>query len=52
MKSATVIGSGIIGLTTALKLQEAGYAVTIVAKEIFSDTLSSKVGAIWFPFQI
>jgi D-amino-acid oxidase len=52
MKSATVIGSGIIGLTTALKLQKAGYAVTIVAKEKFSETLSSKVGAIWFPFQI
>jgi D-amino-acid oxidase len=52
MKSATVIGSGIIGLTTALKLQEAGYTVTIVAKESYKKTLSIKVGAIWFPFEI
>lgn len=52
MKSVSVIGCGIIGLTTAIKLQENGFNVTIIAKEHFSKTLSSKVGAIWFPFEI
>jgi D-amino-acid oxidase len=52
MKSITVVGSGIIGLTTAISLQEEGFQVKIVAKEQFSNTLSNKVGAIWFPFEI
>ncbi len=52
MKSVTVVGSGIIGLTTARSLQEAGLQVKIVSKEPFKKSLSSKVGAIWFPFEI
>ena len=52
MKSVTVVGSGIVGLTTAIVLQERGFKVTIIAKERFDKTLSSKVGAIWFPFKI
>ncbi|REE24815.1 D-amino-acid:oxygen oxidoreductase (deaminating) [Winogradskyella pacifica] len=52
MPSVTVVGSGIVGLTSAIILQEKGLEVTIVAKERFDDTLSSKVGAIWFPFEI
>lgn len=52
MKSATVIGCGIVGLTTAIKLQEKGFSVRIIARERFDKTLSSKVGAIWFPFEI
>lgn len=52
MKTVTVVGSGIIGLTTAIALQEKGFQVTILAKECYEKTLSSKVGAIWFPFEI
>ena len=52
MKSVTVVGSGIVGLTSAISLQEAGFQVRLVAKERFEKTLSSKVGAIWFPFEI
>ncbi|MCS5490239.1 FAD-dependent oxidoreductase [Algoriphagus limi] len=52
MKSVTVIGSGIIGLTTANALQEQGFQVRIVAKERFDKTLSNKVGAVWFPYAI
>ena len=52
MKSVTVLGCGIVGLTTSLKLQEKGFDVTIISKEHFNKTLSSKVGAIWFPFEI
>lgn len=52
MNSVTVVGSGIVGLTSAITLQEAGYTVRIVAKEGFEKTLSNKVGAIWFPFGV
>ncbi|MEN2284202.1 FAD-dependent oxidoreductase [Algoriphagus sp. SE2] len=52
MKSVTVVGSGIIGLTSARSLQEAGFQVKLIAKEKFANTLSHKVGAIWFPFEI
>lgn len=52
MKSVTVVGCGIVGLTSALILQEKGFQVRIIAKEKFDKTLSSKVSAIWFPFEI
>ncbi|EAZ80387.2 FAD-dependent oxidoreductase [Algoriphagus machipongonensis] len=52
MKPVTVVGSGIIGLTSAIALQEAGFQVKIIAKESFQNSLSNKVGAIWFPFEI
>ncbi|GAB3218203.1 FAD-binding oxidoreductase [Algoriphagus aestuariicola] len=52
MRSATVVGCGIVGLTSAITLQEQGFQVKIIAKEKYDSTLSSKVGAIWFPFEI
>ena len=52
MKKVTVVGSGIVGLTSAILLQEAGFQVKIIAREKFDKTVSSKVGAIWFPFEI
>ncbi|MFD2823139.1 FAD-dependent oxidoreductase [Lacinutrix iliipiscaria] len=52
MKSVTIIGSGIIGLTSALQLQKSGFQVNLIAKERYDKTLSSKVGAIWFPFEV
>lgn len=52
MKTVTVIGAGIVGLTSALKLQEKGFAVTLLSREDVCQTLSSKVGAIWFPFEV
>ncbi len=52
MKNATVIGSGIIGLTSAIMLQEKGFKVKIIAKERYEKTLSFNVGAVWFPFEV
>ena len=52
MKSVTVVGCGIVGLTSAIALQEKGWNVRIVAKERYEHTLSEKVGAIWFPFEV
>ena len=51
-RKVTVVGSGIIGLTSAIALQEAGFGVRLFAKEKFDFTLSHKVGAVWFPYSI
>ncbi|MEL6924349.1 MAG: FAD-dependent oxidoreductase, partial [Bacteroidota bacterium] len=49
----TVIGAGVIGLTTAIVLQDRGHRVTIVtsALPLGLDTTSNKAAAIWFPYR-
>lgn len=47
MKKVAVIGAGVIGLTSAICLQDAGYQVTIITKEMPQDTTSSAAGAVW-----
>ena len=53
-----IIGSGVIGLTCALVLSEAGYKVSILAREIPGDETSDQskdwaspwfVSLLWFP---
>lgn len=44
-----VLGAGVIGLTTAICLAEAGLAVTIAAAEPPERTTSVAAGAIWGP---
>lgn len=50
MLSATVVGSGVIGLTSALVLLERGHRVRIVAREFAWRTTSAVAAAIWFPY--
>src|SRR5688500_6136395 len=45
-----VIGSGIMGLTTARLVQEAGFPVTIYARDMWSDTSSNMSGGQISPF--
>src|SRR3954469_668831 len=46
---AAVIGCGVVGLSTARLLQEAGFAVTIYAKDLPPNTTSNVAGGWWFP---
>jgi D-amino-acid oxidase len=48
----TVLGAGVIGLTTALKLSEAGHTVTIRTWRITPGTTSDKAAAFWSPYRI
>ena len=48
--SVAVIGSGIMGLTTARLVQEAGYPVTIYTAALPPDTTSNIAGGQWNPF--
>jgi D-amino-acid oxidase len=47
----TVVGAGVIGLTTALTLEEQGHEVRIVAAASGRATTSDVAGAIWFPYK-
>lgn len=47
----TVVGAGVIGLTTAVELQRTGHSVQVVAAATGPDTTSAVAGALWFPFR-
>lgn len=50
-EGVAVIGAGVIGLTTALEAQKAGYDVTIYAEKPPLETTSAKAGAVFEPYQ-
>ena len=47
----TVVGAGVVGLTCALRLTEAGFGVRVVARERLGDTTSGVAAAIWYPYR-
>lgn len=48
-RSAVVIGAGVSGLTSAICLAEAGWAVRVLAAQRPHDTTSVVAGALWGP---
>lgn len=50
--SAAVIGSGVMGLTTARLLQDAGWSVTIYTADPYRHTVSSVAGGEWGPYSV
>jgi len=48
----TVVGAGVVGLTTALVLEEQGHHVRVVASAHGDGTTSAVAGAIWFPYRV
>ena len=48
-RSAAVVGCGVIGLSTARVLQDAGFTVTIYARDLPPNTTSNVSGAQWTP---
>jgi D-amino-acid oxidase len=47
----TVVGAGVIGLSTALVLEERGHDVRVVAAGTEEATTSAVAGACWFPYR-
>ena len=47
-----IIGCGVIGLTTAVCLQEEGHLVRIYTKDFPEQTVSAIAAAIWMPFKV
>lgn len=48
---AIVVGCGVIGLTTAVRLHEAGLAVRVVTAALPHETTSSVAAALWYPYR-
>lgn len=46
----TVIGAGVIGLSSAHELASAGHQVTVIADQDSLETVSAVAAAIWFPY--
>jgi D-amino-acid oxidase len=46
-----VVGAGVVGLTTAVCLREAGMAADVVAREAPEDTTSAVAAALWYPYR-
>lgn len=46
-QSAIVVGAGVVGLSTAVRLLEAGYKVDIVARDLPGDPLSIEYTSPW-----
>lgn len=45
-----MVGSGVIGLTCAVRLAEAGHRVEVVSDLAPGDTVSAVAGGLWFPY--
>ncbi len=48
MREITVIGSGVSGLSSAVRLQYAGFDVTILTRDLPQSTTSMAAGAVWY----
>jgi len=48
---AVVVGAGVVGLTAAVCLREAGVAADVVAREEPQDTTSAVAAALWYPYR-
>jgi len=52
MASVTVVGGGVVGLTSALELARAGHRVRCVRDAVVADTTSAVAGGLWFPYHV
>ena len=48
---AVVVGAGVVGLTTAVRLREAGIDANVVARDGPLDTTSAVAAALWYPYR-
>jgi D-amino-acid oxidase len=48
---AIVVGAGVVGLTTAVRLREAGIEADVVAREEPQETTSAVAAALWYPYR-
>ncbi len=51
MARVIVVGAGVVGLTCAVRLLEAGHRVDVVARDLPLETTSGIAGAFWYPYR-
>src|SRR5258708_31860044 len=49
-EQALVVGCGVIGLSSAIRLQEAGYRVSMIARDLPPNLTSAVAGAMWYGY--
>ncbi|QZY30205.1 FAD-dependent oxidoreductase [Nocardioides coralli] len=47
----TVVGAGVVGLTCAVRLLEAGHDVAVLARDLPRETTSAVAAALWYPYR-
>ena len=50
MERVVVVGAGVLGLSVAVRLLEAGHRVDVLARDLPLETTSSIAAAIWYPY--
>ena len=48
----TIVGAGVSGLTSGIRLLENGHQAHIVSDKFSPDTVSDVAAAIWYPFLV
>lgn len=51
MTRVIVVGAGVVGLTSALRLLQAGHRVDVVARDLPLETTSAVAAALWYPYR-
>lgn len=51
MQRVIVVGAGVVGLTAAVRLLEAGHRVDVVARDLPLETTSAVAAALWYPYR-
>ena len=51
MGRVIVVGAGVVGLTCAVRLLEAGHRVDVVGRDLPLETTSAVAAAIWYPYR-
>ena len=52
MAEVTVVGGGVVGLTSALELARAGHEVRCVRDQPVAETVSAVAGGLWFHYHV
>lgn len=52
MADVTVVGAGVVGMTTAITLLDAGHRVRVVSADPIDQTTSAVAAAVWFPTHV
>lgn len=50
MARVIVVGAGVVGLTSAVRLAEAGHRVDVVGRDLPLETTSAVAAALWYPY--
>lgn len=51
MARVIVVGAGVVGLTCAIRLLEAGHRVDVIARDLPRETTSAVAAALWYPYR-